>query len=60
MLAQTLGGTEIHGSVTLGNWVVWSEAVVPEGSYTLTVEYAHAPVKATLRSAHGKTQVFFR
>ena len=45
--------------MTLGDLVVWGEAIVPEGSCTLAIEYAHSPVRVTVRSAHGKTNVFF-
>ena len=58
LLSQAPAGGVIQGSVTFGDWAVWGKVDVPEGSYTLTVEYTYAPVKVTLRPGHGKTYVF--
>lgn len=58
MFSQTIGGTVLHGSVAFADFVLWGDTDFPEGNYTLTIEYAHAPVKVTVRSVHGKTRVF--
>lgn len=58
ILAQEVGSGVLHGSVTLGDWVVWGQANLSAGTYTLTLEYAHSPVKMTVTSERGKTNVF--
>ena len=49
---------KLNGAVTLDQLATWGGVALPKGSYSLAIQYARAPVTATLRSADGKTNNF--
>lgn len=58
IFAQDLGSGILHGTVTFGDWVLWGQTDLSSGTYSITLEYPHTPVKVKVKSERGKVKVF--